>query len=165
MGQVRSYPQATSIEDTDAFLIDRIGVGSMFIEAQDFLGGDAPTPLYDIAMGFTGTPAADIPLLVFNAVRSYWLPTDLPDSEFSFQTAPTDIVQFFIFRDDDQIGYIQFDADSKEGFVVHGDGSSFPDNQQFIAGQELKIVTPDNLFGAETLAMTFVATPGTAPPQ
>jgi hypothetical protein len=36
MPQLRDYPQATSLQDTDAFLIDRIGSGSEYIEAADF---------------------------------------------------------------------------------------------------------------------------------
>ncbi len=35
MPVIRSYPQATALIDTDAFVIDRIGVGTMFIEAKD----------------------------------------------------------------------------------------------------------------------------------
>lgn len=31
----RSYPQATSLEDTDAFPLDRIGTGTMYVEFAD----------------------------------------------------------------------------------------------------------------------------------
>jgi hypothetical protein len=37
--QIRDYTQATSLQATDAFVIDRVGVGTEYIEASDFLNG------------------------------------------------------------------------------------------------------------------------------
>jgi hypothetical protein len=37
--QIREYPEATDLQDTDAFPLDRIGQGSMYIEAQNLLAG------------------------------------------------------------------------------------------------------------------------------
>lgn len=39
MPLVRDYPEATSLEPTDAFIIDRVGVGTMFVEAFVLSGG------------------------------------------------------------------------------------------------------------------------------
>lgn len=39
MPTFRQYNQTESLEDTDAFVIDRLGVGTLYIEAQNFTGG------------------------------------------------------------------------------------------------------------------------------
>lgn len=39
MPNIRDYPQAFTLENTDAFVMDRIGVGTLFIEGDDIGGG------------------------------------------------------------------------------------------------------------------------------
>lgn len=50
MPVIRDYPQATSLEPTDAFVIDREGVGTMYVEASVLQAFPAlPGPYYDDA--------------------------------------------------------------------------------------------------------------------
>lgn len=91
MPQVRSYPEATLLLTTDAFVLDRIGQGTMFIEAQNMAtgfrviqtndtnmtSGVAPSPpldhvIWDNAGGFAvATPPGiyaslgDVPIYTF----------------------------------------------------------------------------------------------------
>ena len=64
----RQYPEALSLRPTDAFLIERVNSGTMYIEASNMnfasYGG------YDIAMGFQGTLPTSTALFVFNSVMS-----------------------------------------------------------------------------------------------
>ena len=64
MPTIRSYPQALTLDATDAFLIDRIGSGSLYVEASAVGGGSSswsaltgiPTNINTLATG--GTPSA-----------------------------------------------------------------------------------------------------------
>lgn len=57
MGQIRSYPQATSLLSSDAFVIDRAGSGTRYIEASDLDITSAQQIVATIAALSTATPA------------------------------------------------------------------------------------------------------------
>lgn len=38
MGTIREYPEADSLQATDAFVLDRVGVGTMFVDESTLLG-------------------------------------------------------------------------------------------------------------------------------
>ena len=148
MPQFRDYPEATGILPGDAFLIDRPGVGTMYIleSATNF------STVYDIAMGFPESLPPNVVLLVFNAVRGFLLPAGLTGSEFSLQTAPSSPVAFGIYQNGVQIGSVDFDTGATTGVA------SFASDVNFIAGQELRIVSPASLYGASGLSLTFKST-------
>lgn len=54
MPLIRSYPQATTLNPTDAFVIDRIGTGTMYVDSAN-LGSGAP---YEASFEFFGLPPA-----------------------------------------------------------------------------------------------------------
>ncbi len=56
---IRGYTRATSLEPTDAFELDRIGVGTMYIEGADLAVG-AP---YEKSWEFLGDPALSSEIL------------------------------------------------------------------------------------------------------
>jgi len=45
--QIRDYPQATSIEATDAFVLDRVGTGTMYVEGLDTAANRVATYVVD----------------------------------------------------------------------------------------------------------------------
>lgn len=53
MPLIRQYPQADTLENADAFVIDRIGVGTMYIDGADVFLTGAP---YAAACSFFGQP-------------------------------------------------------------------------------------------------------------
>ncbi len=53
MPLIRSYPPASELDPTDAFVLDRIGTGTMYIEGLNLIAG-AP---YVAAFEFLGDPA------------------------------------------------------------------------------------------------------------
>ncbi len=59
MPQIRAYPQATVLDPTDAFVLDRIGTGTMYIEGLNLIAG-AP---YVAAFEFLGDPATSDEIL------------------------------------------------------------------------------------------------------
>jgi hypothetical protein len=142
--QIRGYPQATSVLATDAFLIDRLGIGTMFVEAGVFI-----TSIYDVAMCFPGPPPASSTVFVFTAVRPITLPEAMVGSEFSLQDAPTSALSFGIQKNGTAIGSVSF----SNGSVIGTPALAAP--ASFVAGDELRVTTPASTFGASDLSMTF----------
>lgn len=60
MPRFREYPEATSIEATDAFVIDRVGVGTMYVEGDNVFLSGAP---YAASFSFFGQPPASSQLI------------------------------------------------------------------------------------------------------
>ena len=146
MPQFRQYPQANSLVSTDAFLIDRIGVGTMYIQAGNM--PFASNPAYDIAMNFEGALPVNAPIFVFNAVRGYSIPLNASGSKFTVQTAPTANVALTVNHNNSAVGSITFSANSTTGTASMTATS-------FVAGDELIIYTPSDVHGAQSLAITF----------
>jgi len=144
--QFRQYPQANSIISTDAFLIDRIGIGTMYIEAQNM--PFSSNPAYDIAMNVEGSIPTSVPLFVFNAVRSYSIPTNAAGSKFTVQTAPSASFALTVNHNSSPVGSITFAANSNVGTATMT-------NTSFVSGDELIVYTPSDVHGAQTLAITF----------
>ena len=78
MPEFRQYPQAVSLRSTDAFLIDRVNAGTMYIEAQDMAFG-AGFDGYDIYAWSINL----VEPIVFNSVRAFTLPINFDGSKFS----------------------------------------------------------------------------------
>ena len=146
MPEFRQYPEALSLRPTDAFLIERVNSGTMYIEASNMnfasYGG------YDIAMGFQGTLPTSTALFVFNSVRPFSLPIGLVGTEVSFQHNPSSTVTFQILKNLTTIGTIS--VNSSGGVTI-----SFAAEISFVAGDELKVDTPSDLYGATSLSITF----------
>lgn len=146
MPQFRQYPQANSLVSTDAFLIDRIGVGTMYIEAQNM--PFASNPAYDIAMNVEGDIPTSVPLFVFNAVRTYLIDTNALGSKFTVQTSPSSSFALTIKHNSSSIGTITFASNATTGTATMT-------NTSFVSGDELIVYTPSDVHGAQTLAITF----------
>lgn len=93
MPLIRSYPEAGSLNATDAFVIDREGVGTMFIEGQ-FLGGSGDRVLTTFqGVGSPGDGAwlgtEPFPVTVlypadWGGLFGWVLPDSLPDDDAVF---------------------------------------------------------------------------------
>lgn len=150
MPQFRAYPQANSIVGTDAFVIERLGVGTMYIEAQNFLSGGGS--IYDVSMGFTTTPPSDTTVWVFNAVRPWT--TDVGNSVFTAVTPFTGCaaVVFSVFQNDNQLGTISFTSGETVG-VANCVNATFTIEDQLI------VTSPDDLRDMAGFAFTFKGAP------
>lgn len=148
MPQFRDYPEATSILPGDAFLIDRPGVGTMYIleSATNF------STIYDIAMGFPETIPPNVVILAFNVVRPIYLPAGLTGSEFSLQTAPSSDFVLTLLQNGNTIGTVDFPASSLVGTPT------FAAKVTFAAGDEIRIQTPSSTYGALGFSCTLAAT-------
>lgn len=91
MPRFREYPQATFIESTDAFVLDRIGVGTMYVEG--LTGGDggilvtfqgAGSPGAGDWLGSQPFPIAVTFPLNWGALFAWVLPSGLPASDATF---------------------------------------------------------------------------------
>ena len=105
--------------------------------------------IYDIAMGYTGTPPATTTLFTFNAVRTFTLPVALQGSIFTFGTAPSASTVLTIQQNGTTIGTVTWSASATYGTA------SFLSQITFAAGDLITIVTPSTLNGAANLAMTL----------
>lgn len=79
MPLIRSYPEATSLQLTDALVLDRIGVGTMFVEGVDFVVNGP----YLFSFSNTGLPLTTSELVgghVFAIACSF--AANMPNSEF-----------------------------------------------------------------------------------
>jgi hypothetical protein len=148
MPTFRQYPSTNYITNTDVVLINRLGVGTLEILADLLIQNSVTYTGYDISMGFFGTPPANSTIFAFNAVRNYELPVNLTNSAFSWQQAPSGSVTLTVNKNSGAIGSIAFN-NSTVG------NATFTSNVSFAAGDELQVVTPSNLYNANTLAMTF----------
>lgn len=63
MPQLRQYPQVTSLVDTDAFSLDRVGTGTVFIETEDFLGANLTAALEALSPAAALAGTERIPVL------------------------------------------------------------------------------------------------------
>lgn len=145
MQQFRQYPQANSLQTTDAFLIERTGVGTMFIEASDAGIGAGP---YNIAMGVDGAIPTSTKLFVVNAVDYFYIPQNFVGSVFTVQNPPDDTIVFNITVLGSVRGTITFDSSGV------GVGASDGDIE-FVPGMQLVVVTPDDVSGATGPSLTF----------
>jgi len=105
--------------------------------------------IYDIAMGYTGTPPASTTLFTFNVVRPFTLPVALQGSIFTFGTAPSATTVLTINQNGTQIGTITWTASGTYGTA------SFSTQITFSAGDQITIVTPSTLNSASNLALTL----------
>lgn len=105
--------------------------------------------IYDIAMGYNGTPPASTTLFLFPVVRTFTLPAGLSGSLFLFATAPSSSTVFTIQQNGATIGTITWAASSTSGTP------SFTNPITFSPGDQLTILTPSSLNSAANLGMTF----------
>lgn len=133
-------------------MIDRVGVGTMYIEDGSVSGGAT----YDVAMGYPGTPPAGAIMVYFQAIRPFMI--GLPNSDAtpeaqslaSCQVAPVGGVCVLVVTQNDlEIGTITFPANTVTGIV------SIPEPVTFAAGDELAVITPATTFGIANIALTF----------
>ena len=105
--------------------------------------------IYDIAMGYYGSPPTSATLFTFNVVRTFTLPPALSGSIFSFGTAPSASVVLTIQQNGATIGTATWSASATYATV------SFSSLITFNPGDQLTILTPSNLNGALNLAITL----------
>jgi hypothetical protein len=132
-------------------VIDRLGIGTMFLEAED-----AFEAAYDIAMGYPGTPPTLQVMVYFQAIRPFTigLPNTTPEPEAqslaSCQAAPTGgAVVLTVARNGTGIGTVTFANGSNTGVVA------IPSPVTFAAGDELTVTTPAQIFAIANIAITF----------
>lgn len=155
MPEVRQYPEATFLLPTDAFVIDRLGIGTMFIEAQNAFEGS-----YDVAMGFPPVPPANQVILEFVAVRPFVIPSV---SNPSPPPAPIPVQSRFYAHTPPSGGSVTLIVAKNGGGVgtiVFGDGDGFAtytwlNDVTFAAGDILLVTSPLTVFGIGGLALTF----------
>lgn len=151
MPEVRNYPEATSLLDTDAFILDRLGIGTMYIEVENMFQAT-----YDVAMGYPGSPPAGAIMVYFQAIRPFTIglpnTVDEPEAQSlaSCQVAPVGgACVMAIAQNGTGIGTITFAANATTGVV------SIPVPITFAAGDELTVSTPNPNFGIANVAITF----------
>ncbi len=169
MPGIRQYPEATTTESTDAFVFDREGVGTMFIEAQNLgTGGGSSDPYihtytpYDIiqyqpAVDYIVTSPFTIDLTC-NAVSSFRLLDDERTGDLTFT--------MYCYRQLD-VGHLE----QPIGTIYWNDtGSRYGsfdlsvESWDFLAGDELIIMPPSDvgsLGGAACLACAIKTVPTT----
>jgi hypothetical protein len=155
MPEIRQYTEAFSLLDTDAFVIDRLGIGSMYIEAENAFEG-----AYDIAMGFPGQPPVSAVFLAFVAVRVFTIPSPgdpvvppqpaPPVSQFRCINAPSGgSVTFSVAVNGVGVGTITFTNGATTGTYT------WPADVVFAAGDLMTISSPANVFSMSDITMTF----------
>ena len=148
MPEFRQYPQAVSLNPTDAFLIERVNIGTMYIEAQD-MEFSAGYDGYDI---FAQSDETFFPL-VFNAVRPFTLPINFYGSKFSMITFPFEPFVLDVYQNASLIGTITINTTS----IV----ANIPDECTFNIGDQLKLLMSDGgvwLHGGSVFSMTLKGT-------
>lgn len=150
MPGIRDYPPASSPLGTDAFVISREGIGTMYIDAQDFLGGGGA--IYDLAWGDPDTPNADDNVIVWNAVRPVTF--DFANSIYTAETPFTGCaaVVFSVFQNDNQLGTISFTSGETVGVANCV-------NATFTVEDQLIVTSPDDLREMAGFAFTLKGAP------
>lgn len=149
MPEFRQYPQATSLNPTDAFLIERTNIGTMYIEAQDMEFG-AGLDRYDGYDIFAWSNNLAEPI-TFNAVRAFTLPINFAGSKFSMNVFPVNEVIWDVYQNDSLIGTISIGTSS----IV----PSISNECTFNIGDKLKLVnTIGSNFGGDNFSMTLKGT-------
>ena len=143
MPEFRQYPQAVSLRSTDAFLIDRVNAGTMYIEAQDMEFG-AGFSGYDI-YAWSNNLADPI---TFNAVRAFTLPINFSGSKFSVEVFPVNEVIWNVYQNESLVGTISIGTTAIT--------ANIPDACTFNIGDKLKLVNPDGTnWGGANFSMTL----------
>ena len=147
MPEFRQYPQAVSLRSTDAFLIDRVNAGTMYIEAQDMEFG-AGFDGYDI---FACTTNQFYPI-AFNAVRPFTLPINFSGSKFSIETPPFEAFILDVYQNASLIGTISINTTS----IV----ANIPDACTFNIGDTLRLLSQTGTYmnGGSVFSMTLKGT-------
>ena len=105
--------------------------------------------IYDIAMGYYGTPPTSATLFTFNVVRTFILPAGLSGSLASFGTSPGASTVLTIQQNGATIGTMTWGTGATYATA------SFSSPITFSPGDQLTILTPSNLNGAANLAITL----------
>ena len=105
--------------------------------------------IYDIAMGYYGSPPTSATLFTFNVVRTFTLPSALSGSIFSFGSAPSSSTTLTIQQNGATIGTVTWAASATYGTAT------FTSLITLSPGDQLTVLTPSNMNGALNLAMTF----------
>ncbi len=155
MPQLRSYPQATQLNLTDALLLDQLGMGTRWCTLQqllDFILAELPVAPYDVAMGYSQPPPPNSTFLTFIAARAFSLPAGLGGSVAEFVVGPASPVVLTILKNGATVGVITFPAVGNGGSVGVLSSSVAT---TFNPGDLLEIASGAALFGASNLAVTF----------
>lgn len=150
-----------------AYLVlhDHTSAGSFDPEASDLVGTvyqlmfEYPVD-FDIGFFFPGLPGTGIeidrPMFSYKTARAFYLLADLPGSVAGLIDAPTEELVFIILQNETEIGTLTFAASSVVGTFA------FAATTQFVAGDVLKVLTPDTVDAtAADLSVTFAGVKGT----
>jgi hypothetical protein len=157
MPQIRQYPRATSLNLTDALVLDQLGLGTRYCTLAQllaFLEANFPAAPYDIAMGYSQAPPPNNTFLSFGAVRAFSLPQNFTGSFAEFQTAPTSQLVLTVLKNGTPIGTITFPSETNGGSVGVFASSAAVD---FNPDDILQVASGSALFGAADLVVTFEA--------
>lgn len=168
MPQFRQYPTTNATIASDVFLLDRIGAGTLGIDAADLLAntGGSSSP-YDLSLGISGTPIAnaggDANAGIFTfwiAPRSVALQTIESDGYYnlnafiSFNVPPeacSTVMELSI--NGEVIGACGWPGGNPDATVSLNSGSYVLN-----AGDQLQFRAPDNWNNASTLSITIPLT-------
>lgn len=154
MPTLRSYPQVTNLLGTDAIMLDRVGVGTVWIQASDFLTAINAQSPYDVAMNYNSTPPPNANVLTFIAARDFTLPANFVGSQAEFITGPSAApVVLSIQHNGATVGTITFNGTGNNAVGVFA-GTA----QTVLAGDTIDILTPAALNGAANLTITLAGT-------
>ena len=145
MPEFRQYPKAVSLNPTDAFLIERVNIGTMYIEAQDMEFG-AGYDGYDIYAWSDKLEEA----ITFNAVRAFTLPINFYGSKFSMEVYPTQEVILNVYQNASLIGNISIGTTAVT--------ANIPDASTFNIGDKLKLIISGTRHGSSHFSMTLKGT-------
>jgi hypothetical protein len=146
MPDIRQYPQATSLLPSDAFVIDRLGIGTMYITADDLVA------VYDIAMGYPSPPLPSATILAFVAVRPVILGSIAPEvqSRAAAITAPSGGASVLTLNQNGTpIATITFASGSNVGVVA------FTAPVTLAPGDVVSVTTGLSTYGLANIAITL----------
>lgn len=148
MPGIRDYPQAVTVNLTDALIIDQIGIGTRWCTVAQLLAlvGGGP---YDIAMNFGSVPPAGQTFLAFAANRAFTLPEGLVGSVAAAVQPPTSAIVFTLLKNGAAFGSINFAANAGEGTFTAAAVETFA------PGDLLEVAAPGATYGVANLAVTF----------
>ncbi len=157
---IRAYVQAMNVLSTDAFIIDRIGTGTMYVNAGILYSGiPAVDFLYDIAMNYPSAPIPSSIFLSFVTLRPYTLGvncvgSDTVPSRAVFTTGPSSPLTITISKNGVSFGTLSFAATYPTAAV----GTFSTTAEAFALDDILELSVGAANFGATNLVATFNGT-------
>jgi hypothetical protein len=158
-----------TVRDYGAFMVN---FDHLSADTFDPLATNNPTelrPLYhlifgetgemDVSLFFPGAPGSGIApgdtMLAKTFSRAVSFPQDFAASKAQLWSAPTQPLTLPVYKDDSEIGAIDFAADEYEGTFAMAAGLG-----SFTAGQTLRVLSPDPATDARDLTITLVGRRG-----